>query len=159
MPLSTTVARAVLPAMAIVAIVAATGVADTSAQLERTVVDAVNDARRTNRLALLAPDTGLAAIARRHSCAMAKAGVLSHTASDGKTMRDRLTAAGRTFRIAAENIAYIEGGNAGSRAVTGWMKSPAHRDNILGRDFTTTGVGICRNGAATYLTQLFLRPR
>ena len=38
------------------------------------------------------------------------------------------------------------------------MTSPTHRDNILSREFTETGVGICRRDAGYYFTQLFLRP-
>jgi uncharacterized protein YkwD len=43
-------------------------------------------------------------------------------------------------------------------AVQGWMKSRTHRDNILRREFTETGVGICRRDGSYYFTQLFLRP-
>ncbi len=129
------------------------------AEIERAVVEAVNDARRQRGLHALRPDAELGDIARRYSCAMAKGRFFDHTAPSGETMRDRLERGGKGFTAAGENLAYIEARDPARKAVAGWMKSASHRENILGRDFTTTGVGACRAGRATYFTQLFLRPR
>jgi uncharacterized protein YkwD len=130
------------------------------AAIERAVLDKVNEIRRERGLPPLAPDPALAAIARGYSCAMAERGFFDHTAPDGTTMGDRLRAAGQRYRSAGENIARIETrGDPAERAVTGWLKSPGHRENLLSKSFTTTGVGACRAGRAVYFTQVFVRPR
>jgi uncharacterized protein YkwD len=44
-------------------------------------------------------------------------------------------------------------------AVEGWMESKGHRKNILGVEYTHTGVGIAVGADGTiYFTQLFTRP-
>ena len=126
--------------------------------VERAVLAAVNEERRQHALPPLKSDPSLAEIARRHSCDMAKRGFFSHTSPDGGSMRERLVAGGVRYRAAGENLASIEAPDPAKRAVAGWMKSPGHRDNILGQEFTTTGVGACRAGRAVYITQLFVRP-
>lgn len=128
--------------------------------IEQAVVDAVNVARRESGLTPLAADPRLTEIARGHSCAIAGGGFFDHAAPDGTTMGDRLRAAGVQYRSAGENIAHIQSrGDPAVRAVTGWLRSPSHRENILSPRFTATGVGVCQVGRAFYFTQLFLRPR
>jgi uncharacterized protein YkwD len=126
--------------------------------VERAVLVAVNEERRRHALPPLKPDPSLAEIARRHSCDMAKRGFFSHTSPDGASMRERLAAGGVRYRAAGENLASIEAPDPVQRAVAGWMKSPGHRENILSREFTTTGAGACRAGRAVYFTQVFVRP-
>jgi uncharacterized protein YkwD len=127
--------------------------------VEGDVVTRVNDARRREGLAALMVDPELVTIARRYSCDMAKRGFFDHTSPDGETMGDRMRKAGKRYRSVGENIARIESRDPAERAVAGWLKSPGHRENMLGREFTHTGVGACRAGRAVYLTQVFLTPR
>jgi len=55
----------------------------------------------------------------------------------------------------AENVAYRY--NTAKIVVDGWIKSPGHRNNILG-NYTLTGIGIARDHAGDYyFTQLFAR--
>jgi uncharacterized protein YkwD len=129
------------------------------ASVEQSVLIAVNQARRGEGLAALEPDSELAALARDHSCAMARDGFFDHKAPDGETMGDRIRKAGRRYASVAENIARIESPDPAARAVAGWLESPGHRRNILTPGFTHSGVGACRSGRAVYFTQLFLRPR
>jgi uncharacterized protein YkwD len=138
---------------------AAAAPAPSEQALERAVAAKVNAVREREGLAPLAVDDELAAIARRYSCEMARRGFFSHIAPDGETMRDRLRKAGKRFAAAGENIARIESADPAERAVSGWLKSPGHRENMLNTRFTRTGVGVCRAGRAVYVTQLFLRPR
>ena len=119
---------------------------------------AVNVIRRQHNLPLLKPDPALTEIARRYSCDMAKRGFFSHTTPDGGSMRDRLVEGHVRYREAGENLAMMEGPDPAKRAVDGWMKSPGHRENMMSRRLTTTGVGACRAGRAMYFTQLFVRP-
>jgi uncharacterized protein YkwD len=150
---------ATLVLAALLSVVTAAAAPPSNADTERAVVDAVNAARHKRGLQALTPDREVGDIARRYSCEMAKGKFFDHTAPNGETMRDRLKRGGKDYTAAGENIAYSEGRDPAKKAVAGWMKSPPHRENILSRDFTTTGVGVCRTGRATYVTQLFLRPR
>ena len=127
--------------------------------VERAVLDAVNDTRRSGGLEPLQSDEALARIARDHSCAMARRGFFDHKSPDGETMGDRIRKAGTRYASVAENIARIDGPEPAGRAVAGWLKSPGHRKNIMTPGFTQSGVGACRAGRAVYFTQLFLRPR
>lgn len=55
----------------------------------------------------------------------------------------------------AENVAYNY--KTAKIVVDGWMKSPGHRQNILGH-YSMTGIGIARDSEGKlYYTQLFLR--
>ena len=57
----------------------------------------------------------------------------------------------------AENLYKCRGVDDPLRsAVDGWMSSKGHRNNILGADFTHTGVGIAvAEDGTIYFTQLF----
>jgi uncharacterized protein YkwD len=133
-------------------------------RIEREVVAGVNAERKRHGLAPLSTDAGLAKIARGHSCAMAKRAFFDHATPEGETPGDRMRKAGRRFHAAGENIARIENLDPVKTVVAGWMNSPPHRENILTRKFTRTGVGACRGEAATkgrhvaapvYFTQVF----
>lgn len=90
---------------------------------------------------------------------MAAERFLGHEGPDGSTLGDRVRATGKPFRVIGENLAMnVNAADPVAAAVQGWMKSETHRDNILRREFTETGVGICRREARYYFTQLFLRP-
>jgi uncharacterized protein YkwD len=58
----------------------------------------------------------------------------------------------------AENVAYSQYYDDPVKiAVDGWMKSPGHRENILG-DFEETGMGVAiTNEGKFYITQLFAK--
>lgn len=62
------------------------------------------------------------------------------------------------WRSIGENIAYNRGyANPLEFAVEGWMKSPAHRDNILNNRWQESGIGIAILADGTYFfTQVFL---
>ena len=38
-------------------------------------------------------------------------------------------------------------------------RAAGHRDNMLSREFTVTGVGVCVRGTMYYFTQIFMRLR
>ena len=66
------------------------------------------------------------------------------------------------MRGAGENVFMCEG-RAGAvvaqSAVEGWINSPGHRKNMLGRAWTLSGIGVFRTGrGGYYLTQLFAHP-
>lgn len=129
------------------------------ADVERDVVRRVNSIRGEEMRPPLRVDTELARVAREYSCALLARGALSHTDPEGKSVSDRVRAAGRDYRLVGENLAYNAGANDPAlTAMRGWMRSPGHRENILRPDFTDIGVGVCRDGETYYFTQIFLRP-
>ncbi|MFV0137696.1 CAP domain-containing protein [Streptomyces sp. HMX87] len=126
------------------------GLARTAAE----VVDLTNRERAGAGLPPLAADPRLTAAAQAHSADMVARDFYSHTSPDGSAPRDRAAAAGATRRTIGENIAC--GQRSPADVVEGWMNSPGHRANILGRDFTHIGVGLAGGGrAGTYWTQVF----
>ncbi len=80
-----------------------------------------------------------------HARDMAERHKMAHKGGDGSSPFDRMKRQGYRFRTAAENIAY--GFEAVESVMTGWIKSPGHRRNILG-NFSEIGVGhaIARDG-------------
>jgi uncharacterized protein YkwD len=128
-------------------------------RMEADLVRRVNAARRERALTALKTDRALASAARAYSCRMAAERFLGHEAPDGSTLADRIRATGKPYRLLGENLAMnVNAADPVAAAVTGWMKSESHRENILRAEFTETGVGICRRDTRHYFTQLFLRP-
>ncbi len=117
----------------------------------------VNGHRSAAGLASLEYDPGIAAIARRHSEAMAAGTVpFGH---DGAADRERRI--GRTVPLAgmAENVAVnnAPAREAARMAVAGWLESPGHRANIEG-DYDATGIGVARGPkGAWFFTQIFVK--
>ena len=71
---------------------------------------------------------------------MAKKNYFSHTDKQGRDIDPRLPACGyRRYHGIGENIA--AGQESPTDAMTEWMKSPLHRENILSRDYNEIGVG------------------
>ena len=47
------------------------------------------------------------------------------------------------------------GERAAQLAVDGWMNSRGHRENILGRAYSESGIGVALSSSDIYITQLF----
>ena len=84
-------------------------------------------------------DDRVAAIAQAHSRDMVSRHFFSHTNPDGKDPFERLKESNLTFSAAAENIAL--GQRTGKEVYDTWLRSPAHRKNMLDCRFTRHGVG------------------
>jgi uncharacterized protein YkwD len=101
--------------------------ADTVSEL----IAAHNRVRAAHGRPALSVSDALQAAAREHALDMARHHWMSHRGSDLSSPFRRMAAHGYTFRRAGENVA------AGQRSVDavmrGWMLSPGHRANILGR--------------------------
>lgn len=98
------------------------------------VVDLVNQARG-NRLKV---DVDLTAEAQSYVVAMARAGQLTHSLY-GQSLGTRLAAIKYVYTAAGENIA--EGQSTPGAVVKAWLNSPGHRQNIMNKTYTVTGVG------------------
>lgn len=137
-------------------------------ELELKVYAGINAERTKQGGSPLTWDEGLASVARAHSDDMTGRGYFSHDTPEGLEPTDRLQRAGLNCRKGyrygiAENIA-IETtlGNldrTAAEAVRGWINSPGHRSNLLGRQYDRTGVGASfgtwHGYKAVYLTQVF----
>jgi uncharacterized protein YkwD len=137
-------------------------------ELELKVHAGINAERAKNGGSSLKWEKQLAAVARAHSVDMTSHGYFSHDTPEGLGPSDRIDRAGyscwkSSHYGVAENIA-IETtlgdlDRTAAEAVRGWMNSPGHRTNLLGRQYDRTGVGASfgtwRGYKAVYLTQVF----
>jgi uncharacterized protein YkwD len=126
---------------------------------ERRAFDLVNAERRAHGESPLVWDAELMQMARQHSQNMARQNFFNHKGPDGQGLRERSRANGISgFRALAENLAYNKGfADVASSAVSGWMHSDGHRDNILNAEFTRSGIGIARAAdGRVYITQVFI---
>jgi uncharacterized protein YkwD len=88
----------------------------------------------------LTVDSRLDAAAQRHADDMLARSYFAHRDPDGKTVRERAREAGFDWSAIGENIA--EGQQSIKEVVESWMRSAGHRENILDRRYTRTGVGL-----------------
>lgn len=93
-------------------------------------------------------DTKLRCAARKHSKDMGLNNFFSHTGSNGSTPWQRITSAGYAYRAAAENIG--AGYSTPSAAVTGWMNSTGHCNNIMSASYKHLGVGYYYRAGSPY---------
>jgi uncharacterized protein YkwD len=124
---------------------------------EQELMDLVNAERKKHDLAPLRPNPTLFRVAREHSANMARQGKMAHVL-DGKNPYERVKASGYKYRFAGENVG--RGDVPLAEVVQGWMDSKVHRDNILRKEFTETGLGAVSDGKElVYYTQVFATPQ
>ena len=111
--------------------------------LEKRMLDLVNQERVAAGLKPLAPDPELTEVARRHSADMFARGYFAHNTPEGGTPFDRMRAANVRFLTAGENLALAP---TIPVAHTGLMNSPGHRANILRPEFGRVGIGVMDGG-------------
>ncbi|MBA2564970.1 MAG: CAP domain-containing protein [Gemmatimonadetes bacterium] len=131
---------------------------DSPVQLARSVHEKINAYRIAQGLESLELHESLNRLAQEHSAEMASHGVpLGH-----EGFGDRAQAIRKVFPYSrlAENVGYNWGmADPVADAVARWLRSPQHRDNVIG-DFESTGVGVVRNERGEYyFTQIFLDVR
>jgi uncharacterized protein YkwD len=129
---------------------------------EATLLSLINQARNDHGLGSLTLRSPLTAAARVHSADMACNNFISHTGSDGSRPADRVAAQGYSFTWIGENI-YAGGGsyNAPEQAFNWWMNSTPHRENILGANYQSIGIGYQSSPQSQYggcFTLVFTRP-
>jgi uncharacterized protein YkwD len=117
--------------------------------LELGVYQKVNQYRQSRHLPPLIVDPSISAQAKAHSQEMARTGTLSH--------RIESSAQKIAYPTAAENISTSRGYRYPEIvAVQGWISSPLHHQNLIGR-YNLTGVGVAQNAKGEYyFTQIFI---
>ncbi len=125
------------------------------AAMEDAVLIMTNAERQQRGCVRLVLDMRLRTAARLHSADMAHNRYFSHDSPDGKDPGRRMRDAGyNTDGGWAENIA--RGYPTAAAVMTGWMRSPGHRDNILNCSMHSIGVGVSRDSdGQLYWTQDF----
>ncbi len=120
----------------------------------------MNEERAKADLPALRPHPLLFKAARAHSANMAKQRKMEHIL-DGKRPAQRVEAAGYDWGKVTENLITADQSDVPlERIVKEWMDSKIHRENILMKDVTETGLGIAKNARDDiYYTQIFARPR
>lgn len=84
-------------------------------------------------------------------------GKLSHDGTDGSNLGDRVTRADYDWRAVGENIACKS--STPSEAMTSWMNSTGHRENILSQDYTEIGIAAALDAFGDmYWVQVFGTP-
>lgn len=121
------------------------------------VVALTNRHRAEAGLVPLVPSARLAAAAQAHDDDMVRRGFFAHESPDGRSVADRVRAAGYDFRVVAENLA--AGQRTAAEVVQGWLDSPGHRANLLHPDVREIGVAYAEGGTyGTVWTQVFGTP-
>jgi hypothetical protein len=132
--------------------------ATTANDLERYMLDLMNEERISRGLNALVLDKVLNASADAHSLWMLENNVFSHTGVGGSTPTERMTAEGfdlsGSWRTAENIAAQSERGNEGLfddvyDLHIALMNSPGHRANILMPDLEVVGIGI-QTGTYSY---------
>ncbi|MGI8813122.1 MAG: CAP domain-containing protein [Pyrinomonadaceae bacterium] len=129
------------------------------AGLEHHLFDLLNAARAENGLESLRWDENVAALARIHSRNMADYRFFNHRGTDGQTVDGRAADLGMGDWLGiGENIASMKGyDDPCAIAAANWMKSPAHRQNLLSGRWNQSAVGIAIAEDGTYyFTQVFM---
>ncbi|KAL8025075.1 putative CAP domain-containing protein [Plasmopara halstedii] len=112
------------------------------------MLDAVNAERAKAGLSALCTNQKLANAAARHSKDMAEHNFMDHIGSDGSTLSERITDAGYSWTMVAENIA--AGQEDVASVMESWMNSAGHRANILGADYTMFGTSYVFSAQSKY---------
>ena len=119
-------------------------VAETSTQSvlsedETAFLNAINKLRSENNLPALQIDDNAQNVARLKAQDLVENNYFSHTSEKYGTPFEMLTTNGVTYKTASENIA---GNSTLEGAVSSWMSSDSHKNNILSNTFNYTGVAI-----------------
>ena len=104
------------------------------------LLDATNQQRSAAHESGLTIDPQLSAAAQAKAEDMAKRNYWAHNSPDGRTPWSFITAAGYSYQLAGENLAF--GFNDASATVAGWMNSSEHRANILSQAYQNVGFGV-----------------
>jgi uncharacterized protein YkwD len=116
--------------------------------LEARVAARVNLVRRWHGLRPLRASPGLTAAARRHSRDMGLNGYFEHDSHGGAAFWRRIERSYGSHGFArwevGENIAWSSPRATAAQVVRLWMRSPAHRANMLSRTWRELGLGAFR---------------
>lgn len=124
------------------------------------VVRLTNEQRTQNGLSPLSLNSTLSSAAQAKGQDMLAKGYWAHFAPDGTSPWSFFVNFGYKYRYAGENLAR-DFSDAPS-AVSAWMNSPSHRENILNPNYKEVGIGVVEGNLAgtdtTIIVQFFGTP-
>lgn len=120
-----------------------TAVAHANPRLENAALAWLNRTRGDQHLAPLRADAMIQTVARTYGMELFARGYLSHVSRDGRTLEDRLAAAGLRPPIVGENLAYAGTLRDAEQAL--W-RSESHRRNMLFPAFRAVGIAVLDGG-------------
>lgn len=123
---------------------------------ERNLFVAVNQERRAQGLPALRWDDSLAAAARHHAEVMAQRGMAQHGFEGEPSLSMRAKRAGARFSWLSENV--MQGATV-EFIHAGFMKSPAHRANILDHEMDSAGIGVVEQSGQLFVVEDFSQAR
>jgi uncharacterized protein YkwD len=138
---------------------------DLNKQVEQAIQDLTNEFREKKKRAPLSYSSILQKAGVDHSADMLKKHYLSHFSPKGKSVVDRVGHYTAIRTDIGENIHTIQSprGLTDPQTIAGtmlkdWEGSPSHRENLLSKKFTQSGVGCASDGSQIYCTQVFSGP-
>ncbi len=112
------------------------------------VIALINQARIENGLSPLSVDELLQATAQTKAKDMVDNNYFSHTSPTYGSPFQMMQNAGVLYKTAGENIA---GNSSIQAAVTSWLNSPSHKENILSNAYNYLGVGVEKSDTYGYV--------
>jgi uncharacterized protein YkwD len=129
---------------------------DGASPQERGLFNAANRERREQGLPSLKWNDALAAAARKHAQEMARQSTVAHVLPGEASLPGRATKAGVKFSSLSENVVQSTSADA---AHSQFMKSAAHRANILDSDMDLVGVGVAQRDQQLFVVEDFAKAR
>lgn len=106
---------------------------------ENYILNLINSERKKNNLAKLEIDSELQNIARLKAEDIVKNNYFSHISPSFGTPFEMLKSHNIKYKTASENIA---GNSSLDNAVSSWMNSDSHKENILSNHYNYTGIAV-----------------
>ncbi len=128
--------------------------------LEKRILDLVNEQRQKQGIGALNSSDALAAAERQHSCRMMALDFLDHVDPELGDPAQRLRSAGVRVTSASENLAQEKSPSDPASGTIGlWLSDPDHRQNMLDPAFACSGVGVAIKPDGTYfVSEIFSAP-
>ena len=104
-----------------------------------TILNLINKARKDNGLSPLILDSALTNVAKEKANDMVTNNYFSHTSKRYGSPFEMMQGFGISYKKAGENIA---GNPSLEAAVSSWLASPTHKQNILSTSFNYVGIGV-----------------
>lgn len=123
---------------------------------ERSLFNAANRERRENGLPSLKWNDSLAAAARKHAEEMARQNTVAHVLPGEASLPARATKAGVKFSSLSENV--VQSASADG-AHNQFVKSAAHRANILDSGMDSVGIGVAQRDGQLFVVEDFAKAR
>ena len=122
---------------------------------EKTIFDLINKERTKAGLSKLSADSNLFKIARLKAKDMVSKSYFSHTSPTYGSPFNMMKTYGISYKVAGENIA---GNPSLQAAVSSWMNSSTHKQNILSNSYNFIGIGVEKSDIYGYIIDvMFIR--